>query len=56
MKKLIFVFGLMLSLVACNGGKTDVLQPMNDSIEVTDSDSTVITTLGVDTIELDSVK
>ena len=42
-------------MIACTGNKTEGTEVVNDSIEVSDSDSITITTLGVDTLIIDSI-
>lgn len=49
MKKLLFVFGLMLSMVACTGNKTTETVSVEDSL----ADSVVVDS--VDTIVADSI-
>ena len=52
MKKLVFVFGIMLTMLACTGNSTKV-GDANDSIAV-DSDSIVIDSIA-DTLTVDSI-
>lgn len=51
MKKLIFVFGLMLSMVACSGNKTTEVQAVADSV----ADTTLVDSATVDTVIVDSI-
>lgn len=51
MKKLIFVFGLMLSMVACTGNKTVEVKAVADSV----ADTVLVDSAVVDTIVADSI-
>ena len=47
MKKLLFVFGLMLAIISC-GGNTTTTEVANDSTTVEVVDSTLIDTVSID--------
>ena len=47
MKKLVFLFGIMLSMIACSGNSTKTTN-VNDSTNV---DSSLIDTISIDSID-----
>lgn len=53
MKKLVFVFGIMLTMLACTGNSTKVVGNAGDSIAV-DSDSIVVDSIA-DSLTVDSI-
>lgn len=50
MKKILFVFGLMLTMIACGGNSTTTKSEVNDSTVV---DTVVVDSTLIDTISID---
>ena len=53
MKKILFVLGICLTMIACNGNQTATVSAVNDSNAVDSLDSILIDSTLVDTVSID---